>query len=140
MDSYQPIYDAVRSRISGGNVGEAVERAAREAFDMGMTRQILQEEFLSAAHEMQRPSVLYRPTISADGTAWCALLGDNLQEGVAGFGDTPDAAMRDFDIVFWKSPTPTAARLAQPRSSEAATPVSDEGPGTNTSILQDPTL
>lgn len=36
-DSYQAIYDAVRSRISGANVGDAVERAARDVFDMGMT-------------------------------------------------------------------------------------------------------
>ena len=31
MDSYQAIYDAVRSRISGGDVGQAVESAIREA-------------------------------------------------------------------------------------------------------------
>ena len=39
-DSYQAIYDAVRSRISGGNISDAVDRAAREAFDMGNTRAI----------------------------------------------------------------------------------------------------
>jgi hypothetical protein len=30
-----------------------------------------------------------------DGGQWCALLGDNLQEGVCGFGDTPAEALRD---------------------------------------------
>lgn len=110
-DSYQAIYDAVRSRISGGNIGDAVERCAREAFDMGFTRQILQEEFVSVAHEMQRPSVLYRPTISADGDHWCALLGDDLQIGVSGFGKTPAEAMAEFDKAFWKGLTPAAARL-----------------------------
>ena len=31
MDSYQPIYDAVRSKISNGDVGKAVEQAMRDA-------------------------------------------------------------------------------------------------------------
>lgn len=43
------------------------------------------------------PSAIYRPAISKDGDKWCALYGDNLQDGVAGFGDTPAAAMYDFD-------------------------------------------
>lgn len=49
------------------------------------------------AYEAMRPSVLYRPRLSVDGDQWCALYGDDLQSGVAGFGDSPDAAMRDFD-------------------------------------------
>lgn len=32
-------------------------------------------------------------TIQIDGDMWCALLGENLQEGVAGFGDTPQEAL-----------------------------------------------
>ena len=112
-DSYQAIYDAVRSRISGGNVGDAVERAARDAFDMGMTRQILQEQFCATAMEMARPSVLFNPTLSADGDMWCALLGENLQEGVAGFGKTPAEAMTAFDQAFCNEKTPTAIRLAR---------------------------
>ncbi len=43
------------------------------------------------------PSVLFRPTLSIDGDQWCALYGSNLQEGVAGFGDSPEEAMADFD-------------------------------------------
>jgi hypothetical protein len=112
MDSYQAIYDAVRSRISGGNVGDAVERACRDAFDMGMTRQILQEQFCATAMEMARPSVLFKPTLGADGDMWCALLGDNLQEGVAGFGETPSQAMAAFDQAFYKERTPAAVRTA----------------------------
>lgn len=50
-----------------------------------------------AAYEHARPSVLFRPALVKDGNQWCALYGANLQEGVAGFGDTPDAAMREFD-------------------------------------------
>jgi len=33
-------------------------------------------------------------TISLDGDKWCALVGENLQEGVAGFADTPTNAIR----------------------------------------------
>ena len=29
-----------------------------------------------------------------DGNLWCALLGDNLQDGLAGFGETPAEALR----------------------------------------------
>lgn len=44
-----------------------------------------------------RPSILLRPKLFPDGNQWCALYGDNLQEGFAGFGDTPEKAMGDFD-------------------------------------------
>jgi hypothetical protein len=43
------------------------------------------------------PSVLMQPRISLDGNQWCALYGENLQDGVAGFGDSPEKAMSDFD-------------------------------------------
>ena len=33
--------------------------------------------------------------ISLDGTAYCALLGSNLQEGTAGFGSTLPEALED---------------------------------------------
>lgn len=44
-----------------------------------------------------RPSVAFKPRLSIDGDKWCALYGDNLQDGVAGFGDSPAEAMLDFD-------------------------------------------
>lgn len=39
---------------------------------------------------------LLKPAISIDGNQWCVLYGDNLQDGVAGFGDTPYLAVLDF--------------------------------------------
>jgi hypothetical protein len=33
-------------------------------------------------------------TISLDGDKWCCLVGENLQEGLAGFGDSPCDALR----------------------------------------------
>lgn len=55
-----------------------------------------------AAAEYQRHSVLFRPRIFIDGNKWCALYGENLQDGVAGFGDSPAEAMKDFDRNFTK--------------------------------------
>ena len=52
-------------------------------------------QMAAGAHE--RPSVMFRPRLSIDGNQWCALYGDNLQDGVAGFGDSPADAMWDFD-------------------------------------------
>ena len=109
-DTYQAIYDGVRSRMSNGDVGRAVEGVARDSFDISYIKQLAQQEISAVAYEWQRPSVVYRPTLMADGTAWCALLGDDLQSGVAGFGDTPSAAMLAFDQAFWKERTPAANR------------------------------
>lgn len=53
-----------------------------------------------AAWEFQRPSVVFKPTLSRDGNMWCALFGDDLQVGVAGFGETPAKAMWAFDIAW----------------------------------------
>lgn len=60
--------------------------------------------------ERSRPFMMLRPRILQDGNQWCALYGDNLQEGVAGFGDTPDAASRDFDKNWREQKLTGAAR------------------------------
>ena len=109
-DSYQAIYDAVRSRISGGNVGEIVAEACRQAFDISWMKASLQQDFSIAASEMARPSVVFKPKLSIDGDMWCALLGENLVEGLAAFGETPAAAMTAFDQAFYKEKTPAAAK------------------------------
>lgn len=49
------------------------------------------------------PHVLMRPRISIDGDKWCALYGDNIQDGVAGFGASPADAMADFDAAWARS-------------------------------------
>ena len=45
---------------------------------------------------------LYRPTLYVDGDKWCALLGENIQIGVVGFGASPDEAMRAFDKAWFE--------------------------------------
>lgn len=101
-DSYQAIYDAVRSRISGGDISQAAESALREAFSQAtylipQSVSNVEHEAVVAIQAAQRPSVLFRPKLSRDGNQWCALYGDDLMEGVCGFGDSPAGAMTDFD-------------------------------------------
>ena len=63
------------------------------------------QEASVAAMEQARPFVLLRPRMFPDGDQWCALYGDDLQSGVAGFGDTPDSAARAFDDA-WRNSAP----------------------------------
>lgn len=100
-DSYQAIYDAVRSRIHSVDVGAAIRDACH--LDGSHAIACVQQGFSIAASEMQRPSAVYRPVLSIDGNQWCALYGDNLQDGVAGFGASPALAMDDFDAN-WRLP------------------------------------
>lgn len=95
-DSYQPIYDAVRSRIGNGDIGAAVEAAMRDANIQHYVERFADTLRLAVA-EYERPSVLFRPGLSVDGNQWRALYGDNLQDGIAGFGDTPEMAIQEFD-------------------------------------------
>ena len=55
------------------------------------------ENIRAAASRYEAPSVLFKPKLSIDGNQWCALYGENLQDGVAGFGRSPADAMWDFD-------------------------------------------
>lgn len=101
-DTYQAIYDAVRSKISGGNISDAVTEAIRYSCDISHAVAIVKEEIITAAHEYQRPFVLLRPRMLPDGNQWCALYGENLHDGIAGFGNTPALAAADFDRA-WRN-------------------------------------
>jgi len=68
---------------------------------------------VSAANQHARPSAVFKPSIYPDGTMWCALLGENLMEGVAGFGDTPEAAAIAFDKNWMTGKTPAAIAKAE---------------------------
>lgn len=52
--------------------------------------------------EWTRPVILYKPRIFRDGNQWCALYGENVQEGIAGFGSSPAEAALRFDSE-WSS-------------------------------------
>jgi len=53
------------------------------------------------------PSTHLKPRLFPDGNMWCALYGENLQEGVCGFGKTPEGAMADFDRNFRNQTLPS---------------------------------
>ena len=66
------------------------------------TEQDYWNHMYAVAVDTGMPSVIRKPKLSIDGNMWCALYGENLQDGVAGFGTSPDKAMRDFDTNWYK--------------------------------------
>ena len=40
---------------------------------------------------------ILNPSIRKDGDKWCVLYGNNLQDGIYGFGDTPYEAILEFN-------------------------------------------
>lgn len=109
-NSYQAIYDAVRSRISNGNIGEAVSNAANSAFDISLAVSRIEGQIQGLLSSYDRASAVYRPRLFIDGNMYCALYGDNLHDGCAGFGETPDKAMWDFDKNWSNMKTPQTRR------------------------------
>lgn len=77
-----------------------------DSYVSNAVRNILDDEQRRAETEC-RVSFILKPRLSIDGNQWCALYGDNLQDGVAGFGDSPEDAYRDFDRN-WTKPLRTA--------------------------------
>jgi hypothetical protein len=75
------------------------------------------EEVRIIAAEYARPSVVWKPKLYVDGNQWCALLGDNLQDGVAGFGDSPAEAMWDFDKQ-WFAKLPTIEGVPEKKTDQ----------------------
>lgn len=101
-DNYQAVYDAVRSRFGGCDIGEAVQQAIRTE-NLGHYFAMAMEDIKLAAAIQSEPAAVYRPKLSIDGNQWCALYGDNLQDGVSGFGDSPAAAMAAFNSAWFEN-------------------------------------
>ena len=105
MNEYQAIYDAVRSRIGGCDMRDAIESAIRSS-GLDHYAAMAAETVRGAVSEYERPSVIFKPSLFVDGNKWCALYGIDLQAGVAGFGDSPADAMWDFDRQWEKKIEP----------------------------------
>ena len=56
----------------------------------------------NAAALAEEPFVVYGARLFPDGDHWCALLGENLQAGVSGFGKSPAAAVRGFNEAWYE--------------------------------------
>lgn len=61
---------------------------------------------LDAAALIAAPHVRMRPAVFPDGNQWCCLYGNDLQVGVAGFGETPARACAAFDLAWSTEKTP----------------------------------
>jgi len=73
------------------------EHSAMAANAISHAAEMARENIRWTLAAYEAPSVMFRPKLFIDGNQWCALYGENLQEGVAGFGDSPAKAMHDFD-------------------------------------------
>lgn len=83
---------------SSGNIRAYLQQAAEQEVNNAEINMRAAQHREDAAMEMKRPFMLLRPRLFVDGNQWCALYGENLQDGVAGFGDTPAKAATQFDI------------------------------------------
>lgn len=107
-DSYQAVYDAVSRKFGNPDVAQAIRDACH--LDASYAIDAIKQEFCAAAMSMQEPSAIYKPVLSIDGNQWCALYGEDLVRGVAGFGESPAKAMADFNINWYKKlPSETAS-------------------------------
>jgi hypothetical protein len=75
---------------------------------------------LQASAQMERycadhprsPSAVRRPQLCRRGDTFVALLGQNLQTGIAGIGNTVESALRAFDLQYLRAlrPPPSTAK------------------------------
>ena len=71
---------------------------------------------LLAMEEMERycaahpnsPVAIRHPRLSIRGRTFVALLGAAIEEGIAGFGDSAEAALRAFDVQYSRALRPPA--------------------------------
>jgi len=56
------------------------------------------------AIEMQEMALfaLLKPSLQRDGDQWCVLYGENLQVGIAGFGNSPSLAIQNWNMEWYK--------------------------------------
>jgi hypothetical protein len=45
---------------------------------------------------------ILKPKLYKDGQQWCVLYGENIQEGVSGFGKSPNEAIINFNKSFYQ--------------------------------------
>ena len=79
------------------------KRAGRDSENFNM-----QPNYVTAVESSELNLVaLLRPRVFIDGNKWCVLYGENLQDGVAGFGDSPIEAVYAFNKAWRKPMEPT---------------------------------
>lgn len=69
----------------------------------------IENNLLDASRQLACPARNYGARIFLDGNKWCCLLGDNMMEGIVGFGDSPDAAVWAFRTEWYRQKPAEAA-------------------------------
>lgn len=99
-ETYDAVYAAVRSRLSGCDIGSAVDSALRDAFDFSWQKARIEQDISCAVEEHGRPCMVLRLEAKLVGVSpdvWRVEHGD-----VRGAGSTPAAAYTAFDQCFYK--------------------------------------
>jgi len=78
---------------------EQAESSQRQWYD---TLQHQEQMNLIVQQQEMNLFATLKPNVSKDGNQYCVLYGANLQEGIAGFGDTVYLAILDFNKQFYK--------------------------------------
>ena len=52
------------------------------------------------------PHMKFKPKLFKKENIWCALYGNNMEDGIIGFGETPNKALKAFDKAFDKAVKP----------------------------------
>jgi hypothetical protein len=82
--------------------------ALGQAFNNNAHYCLTMESLHSAAVEAEEFNLvaILKPRIFIDGDQWCVLYGQNIQDGVAGFGKSPILAIYDFNNA-WRTELPS---------------------------------
>jgi hypothetical protein len=67
-------------------------------------------ELYYATHP-RSPSTVRQPSLTVRSGTWIALLGQNIEDGIVGFGDTVEAALRAFDLKYLNTLRPPSEAL-----------------------------
>jgi len=60
---------------------------------------VIQQKYLAESRRSLW-AIVYKLIPFKDGNSWCVLLGNDLQDGIAGFGNTPAVALQAFEDEF----------------------------------------
>jgi hypothetical protein len=83
---------------------DAFETAKNQPADT--TRAAMERMELYCMAHPGSPTALRRPQLLVRGEVWIALLGPNIEEGIAGFGNIIEAALRAFDAQYMRGLRP----------------------------------
>ena len=73
---------------------EQIESSQRQHHEVLRHQEVMVEAITGADYKQ---FALLKPKLYKDGNKWCCLLGENIQEGIVGFGESPYKAVIDWN-------------------------------------------